>query len=1072
MVKLPEIPQRDVLSTQAPMRGTPDLIAPFKMLSINLDQLGEGLMDAATGYAETAGAKAVQIGEDGTPRADGAPPFTGPAGAAYNRAAKMGLLSALDSKARADFTSMRQEHADDPAGFQAASKAYMDKLLSSQDPVFKAPAHQLLSGLATGHFTGLMNEKFTRDTHTSKQRLDAQRASLEDQAESLAATGGAGTPEYQQALSNLDQINKDLAANPLFSETEEAIAARSAKLAGRLGGATVVAQTRSVLKEKGWAEAEKIPEQILTDPSLGLDAVERHRFYTLARGVLNEHKAEALAERQGIRDEYEATKSLVLKDGEDISDERLQDLTTRAMKNGDAKTHTALISLAPVVRTMRDYRNLPLAERADMTRRLIGTLTGTTGNLPAGSTAGRIAAVTSAGGGNAPFALAVAERESGFKPNEGGAGTIRGAFQFTQELRDKYGITESSSLDDQTRAWNRYAADIGQDLAGRIGRQPTLPEVYLAHHFGPAGAAGMIGLAASGQGDTPTEDWVRSTFGKLSDRVWNDNPHIRAAGTVGNLVQSIKSDMERRIAKFGGDPAGALSGPTPAGDVAPALPGPDMASKVLLEAQRADLKRSIKATLPDIISTMSNGGGISEEDVQTYARMIGAVGTEEEKKRFLDAAAKHQVNIAMAPDAPAPDGQAQVFAGEAGRQRYIDALKEQFKRGGGELLATMVEHAQTHAKQMDEQLQKDIIGFGSSMFWLGDDRALAERALTPLDFSNVDVLRGQLADQAKFAAKVAQSQGVPVRSSILRPGEGDQLLAAMRSGNPGAVNATMSALSALDDQSFWATVGSKEFKDAAAGFVNQRSGPLFVAGMTALDQMFQRNPGTFRQAFTEDVEKKLATWRAGLAYETPENLQKRVQEQPEFTSKAALAAREEAAEAALKATFGNRNLTHEIANQALRAVDDRSFVGRVIPGSSLFNPDPAEPTTYAGQNFQLEAEYRELFKEQFGILGDASAAKKAADHIIGRAWGVSSATGGRVVMKFPPEKYYPTIDGKTDWITEQLRRDLGERGVPEPPAGTPEHEAWLAEEEKARAKRREAVDRVRAKNRLTLDPAQ
>lgn len=71
------------------------------------------------------------------------------------------------------------------------------------------------------------------------------------------------------------------------------------------------------------------------------------------------------------------------------------------------------------------------------------------------------------------------------------------------------------------------------------------------------------------------------------------------------------------------------------------------------------------------------------------------------------------------------------------------------------------------------------------------------------------------------------------------------------------------------------------------------------------------------------------------------------------------------------------------------------------------------------------AEFSGLFEAEYARVGNADLAKKNALTLLKKDWGVTSVGGGHwTLMKFPPEKIYPPIDGKYDWITQQGTADL------------------------------------------------
>lgn len=135
------------------------------------------------------------------------------------------------------------------------------------------------------------------------------------------------------------------------------------------------------------------------------------------------------------------------------------------------------------------------------------------------------------------YGLATAERESSFNPDAGGRGTIKGLFQMSGALRKQYGIPENATVDQQAKGFVAFTRDLRDDMAERLGREPTDVETYMGHHFGGARAARII---ARTDPSTPVSDLF--TPNELAG-----NPHIVKAGTAGALTQSIAGDMERRV---------------------------------------------------------------------------------------------------------------------------------------------------------------------------------------------------------------------------------------------------------------------------------------------------------------------------------------------------------------------------------------------------------------------------------------------------------------------------------------------------------------------------------------------
>jgi hypothetical protein len=140
-------------------------------------------------------------------------------------------------------------------------------------------------------------------------------------------------------------------------------------------------------------------------------------------------------------------------------------------------------------------------------------------------------------------ALAWASRESSFSPTARASKSIYGLFQMSGALRRQYGIGDTSDPYEQTKGFARYYRGLKSEMAKTLGRDPTDTEAYLGHHFGGVRGARTLGMNPN----TP----VSAVFTPYERSL---NPHFDRAGSIGNLTGSIKSDIDRRYAKFGGQP--------------------------------------------------------------------------------------------------------------------------------------------------------------------------------------------------------------------------------------------------------------------------------------------------------------------------------------------------------------------------------------------------------------------------------------------------------------------------------------------------------------------------------------
>lgn len=139
------------------------------------------------------------------------------------------------------------------------------------------------------------------------------------------------------------------------------------------------------------------------------------------------------------------------------------------------------------------------------------------------------------------LALAIADRESSGNVNGGAPGSSAyGLFQLLRSERNTYGGNSQDPYE-QATAWAHYIKGTKDEMAARLGRDPTGPELYLGHYWGGTRAAKIV------SGQIPGQTPVQSVFSPQELAV---NPNLR--GTAGALSSSIMADIGRRTAKYAG----------------------------------------------------------------------------------------------------------------------------------------------------------------------------------------------------------------------------------------------------------------------------------------------------------------------------------------------------------------------------------------------------------------------------------------------------------------------------------------------------------------------------------------
>lgn len=178
--------------------------------------------------------------------------------------------------------------------------------------------------------------------------------------------------------------------------------------------------------------------------------------------------------------------------------------------------------------------------------------------------------------------------------------------------------------------------------------------------------------------------------------------------------------------------------------------------------------------------------------------------------------------------------------------------------------------------------------------------------------------------------------------------------------------------------------------------------------MELLSVLAEAAPHAVEAGIKDSDLETLEWWRIQKQYFTPtEMVEKlRVQRSDDWMRL------EKQYEPQLKAYFANFTPT----------VVTREFASWLIPQDR-----PENPLAPALQALLLE-EYRSLFSTALIMhAGDEDRAHEQTMRRLMRKWGVSRVGGRKSIMKNPPSESigYPAIEGRHDWVDEQVRADYG-----------------------------------------------
>src|ERR1700676_3734526 len=242
-----------VVTSEAPRSAVSgaEVAQPYQELGRALDKTGDALEGAAVPFAERAGAEAVSRAPDGSLQVQNAP-ILGEAGAAYSRARKFAALSEGEGQVKRDDIALRQQHQDDPQGYQAAADAYKQKIVKDYTAAAGPEVANAIGRAVDSTTTFTYRSLLTQQQEQIKRQFDTgTQAAIEAKTQDLTdliASGGAGTPQAKALAGEIHQIMAERVNNPVLAEAPEVADLRTRELNEKIGAAGATYRVNQVLK--------------------------------------------------------------------------------------------------------------------------------------------------------------------------------------------------------------------------------------------------------------------------------------------------------------------------------------------------------------------------------------------------------------------------------------------------------------------------------------------------------------------------------------------------------------------------------------------------------------------------------------------------------------------------------------------------------------------------------------------------------------------------------------------------------------------------------------------------------
>jgi muramidase (phage lysozyme) len=297
--------------------------------------------------------------------------------------------------------------------------------------------------------------------------------------------------------------------------------------------------------------------------------------------------------------------------------------------------------------------------------------------------------------------------------------------------------------------------------------------------------------------------------------------------------------------------------------------------------------------------------------------------------------------------------------------------------------------------------------------------------VSPIDPGRPDTIAGALAERVAAGQRIAAMNHTPA-PPVLGKDELPQLQAALEGPQGAGVLGTIATVLKPDEMN--TLLGEKGFANALTGMMSSKDPAKMSTAMSVVDKLWRDNPAQAEGTLGGPAVTKLQAWQALRGSFSAPELAERLNAADDPST---LKAREAAKDSAEKEVKG------------LTPGDMAYKLGTGWPGiGRLTGATPAAPYDSI-KGGELVADFNVTYTalRTYGV--DADKASDLAVQRLQSTWGVSGAAGNQV-MKMPPEKYYPQVDGTHDWMQKDLTDWVAKRAGAEFSAGPRTLEAGIS----------------------------
>lgn len=973
MADLPSIPDRLITAKPPESRVSPGAVAgPYMELADTLNAAAKETSAYAAREAEKAGLKAVTRDAEGNIQVEKAP-IVGDAALAYQRAVKVAGVAAGEDVIKTDMLKMRHEFQNDPDGFRQAAENYSKEKVGQYEKVAGVEVGFSLGRIAADtsrqFHEGLLNKKEHNDLLRSHEAIDARLTSRSDDLEVLARNNGTGSPEFARTVSDINALLDEKVNNPLLHFPKEKADLYRENVMVRAHGAAVLNQTERIYEANGYEAARDYLRG--TTRELGATLKQSDKIERAGMAWLRAEEAGFRGERDAIGRDWAVAKPQAAT----LPREALIGLRNDALKVGNHRVASDIDAHMQALDLVSDMRTMPASDKATVA---------VTGMLPRSLSEGQQRVLGSIEqearrqGIDPKLATAIAWKESSLGiDNVATTSSARGIFQLTKANRERLGLPEGATVDDEVRAGVSFVKETIGELRNQLGREPTPAEIYMGHFQG-AGAAAAIIRAAPDASLKETLDKVKPGWG---DKVIAANPFLKDLPTVGAFRDWADKAM-------GG--TGAAGG---AVDLTQSRAG-----LLALGIMKKDLSKDITGEIANLREKVKKEEFPALDQVMSLGEKVYAIGTPEQKRDVSELVAIAKV------------GQQFMKLSAPQREQALSEANDDLKQASPRFDGHLRDALQGADKAINSAYKTDPYGA-----FYKYSRSEAAKPTPAMDFGNPSQMAAVSDFRVKQQNVIRAEEGLgPV--SVFRPAEAEAFRGALAAADAKGAAGLFSVLGQLPDEVLGATLANADVKSAIQGATRTTDPAKYGVVMSSLDQLYARDPHRFVHLFGDDSWHALATWQSNLRYMDPKTL----------------AAERSSAEDPQVAT--RRKVNEEKAQVDARKHSPEDIIKGfdtswgITPGAIARNITGTQPLppVDGGTRDALMGDYETIYKRRYAETLDKDVAQKQTMELLKTKWQRSDVNGGRLMLR-APETVYPAIDGSHGWMAPQVEADLEQR---------------------------------------------